>query len=128
MAVLITLGVLSMLMVTITWQIVANRRVLERRQNQAQATWLARSGIELGAAHLLASAAYTGEVLEIIPEAKVDIQVERIKETPDAYVIISEARYPSEGTGQVVRSVTRHFRRVMEKGKVQLVPAEGKTG
>jgi type II secretory pathway component PulK len=124
LATLITLGVVSAFMVAITWQIVANRRVLDQRHDRLQAELLAQAGVELAAAHLLSDAAYRGATTEALPLAKIKISVERLKEREDTYVITSEARYPADAPAPVVRKQTRQFRRVMEGDKVRLIPVE----
>jgi type II secretory pathway pseudopilin PulG len=127
LATLVALTVISLLMVAITWQIVANRRMLERRQHQAQASWLARAGVEAAAARLLANPAdYKGETLELIPQSKVQIKVQLEKNSPNTFTITSEARYPADIPNGVARLVTQRFRRVLDEKTIRLevVPIE----
>jgi hypothetical protein len=86
----------------------AIRRQLENRRNKYQAIWLARSGVELAAARLLAGAdGYTGETVEPIPDSEVRITVEKDPARPDGYRITSEARYPVSGPGTYTHTLTR---------------------
>jgi hypothetical protein len=119
---LVTLAVLSTLLAAIAWQIVANRRHLERRHYRYQSHWLARAGVELAAARLLADPAYRGESATPIPQSKVKIEVRRDATSADLFHITSEARYPDESREPVVRSVSRDFRRVQDGDKVRLEP------
>jgi len=73
---LVVLAVLTVVIGVITWQSVTGFRRADHRQAQLQALWLARSGVELAAARLLANpAGYTGETLELIPRSQVRIEV-----------------------------------------------------
>jgi type II secretory pathway pseudopilin PulG len=118
---LVVLSVLTVLMAVITWQVLANRRWLDRRQNQMQAIWLARSGLELAATRLLSNpAGYTGEFLQLIPESGIRIEVQRDSDSANSYSVTSEARYPTSGKAVVVRLLTRRLRRVTEKDGVRV--------
>jgi len=118
---LVVLSVLTVLMAVITWQVLANRRWLDRRQNQMQSVWLARSGLELAATRLLSNpAGYTGESLQLIPESEIRIEVQRDSDSANSYSVTSEARYPTSGKAVVVRSLTHRLRRVTEKDGVRV--------
>jgi len=118
---LVVLSVLTVLMAVITWQVLANRRWLDRRQNQMQAVWLARSGLELAATRLLSNpAGYSGESLQLIPESEIRIEVQRGSDSANSYSVTSEARYPASGKAVVVRSLTRRLRRVTGKEGVRV--------
>ena len=125
---LVVLSVLTVVMTIITWQSIAGLRLAERRQNQLQADWLARSGVELAAARLLAGPdGYQGETVEPLPRARVRIEVKTKDGAPGLYHVTCEARYPADDKAVVVRSVARTFRRVAEKDRVRLevvVPGE----
>ena len=96
-------------------------RWLDRRQNQMQAVWLARSGLELAATRLLSNpAGYSGESYQLIPESEIRIQVQRDSDSANSYSVTSEARYPTSGTAVVVRSLTRRLRRVTGKEGVRV--------
>jgi hypothetical protein len=110
---LVVLAVLAVTTATAAWQFGAARRGLAWRHNRLQAEWLARSGCELAAARLLADPAdYTGETVELIPEAKVVVVVEKDAAKPDTFRVRCEASYPvgerTEVSRAVVRTVTRH--------------------
>lgn len=119
--VVVVMGVLTSILGLLTVQMLTNRRVLDLRQNQAQSLWLARAGIELAADRLLADPAnYKGESLELIPESKVRIEVQAVKDEPNTFEVTSEASYPVARAGTATRSESRRFRRIVEKGQVHL--------
>src|SRR5580704_3767050 len=104
---LIVLGVLAVASAAAAWQFTTARRVLERRQNKVQALWLARSGGELAAARLLADPiGYAGEEVELIPEARVKIAIQKDSARPDGYRIKCEAHYPTTGPGSMTAVLT----------------------
>lgn len=73
---LVVLAVLSAALAATAWQHVASRQLLDRRHHQLQAAWLARAGVELAAARLLADPdAYAGEAIAVIPASQVRITV-----------------------------------------------------
>jgi hypothetical protein len=105
---LIVLSVLAVTSATAAWQIGAARRGLTLRQNRLQAEWLARSGCELAAARLLADpAGYTGESVELIPEATVRVTVEKDADKPDTYRVRCETNYPVGDRTELSRAATR---------------------
>src|SRR3954447_4689432 len=109
---LVALAFVTVVMASLTWQCLASRQLVERRQNQLQAEWLARSGLELAAARLLADpAGYQGEAVELIPGGQVRIEVRNEASAPDVFRVTSEGRFPGDGLESVLRSVTRSFRR-----------------
>jgi len=117
MIAVVALAVATVLAGTITWQCLAGRRVLDCRQHQLQAEWLARAGVELAAARLLADpTGYTGEAVELIPGSQVRIAIRAEQGAPNVFRVTSEARYSKDGTSPVMRSVTRSLRR-MGQGK-----------
>jgi hypothetical protein len=104
-----------------TWQSLAGRRLLDRRQNEIQAVWLARAGMELAAARLLTDpAGYTGESVELVPRSQIKIEVRSEPDAPNTYVVISEARYPTNLPRPVMRSLTSRFRRIVDKDRTRL--------
>jgi hypothetical protein len=118
---LVILFVLGSLMALITWQSLAGRRALDRRQNEIQAVWLARAGIELAAARLLTNpTGYTGESVELIPGSQIKIEVRSEQEEPNTYVVSSEVHYSSDLPHLVIRSLTSRFRRVVDKDRARL--------
>jgi hypothetical protein len=115
----IILALVALLLTAIAWQVRANRRHGDRREHQLQADWLARSGVELAAARLLDDpAGYRGEAVEPIPQGRVRIEVQ---EEPDgSFDITSEASYPADDRAVVVRTSTRHVRRITDGDRVRL--------
>ena len=117
---LVVLAVITILMTLITWQSLAGLRQADRRDHQLQAEWLARSGLELATARLLADDDFKGETLEPVPRSRVTITVETKPDAPGVFHVTSEARYPAEGRLSVVRTATREVRRVVEKERVRI--------
>jgi hypothetical protein len=118
---LLVLAFLGMLLALTTSQILACRRALDQRQSRLRAAWLARSGLELAAARLLADpAGYPGESVELVPDSKVRIEVKSQPGAKDVFEVVSEAHFPLEGRDQVLLSLTRRFRRVADGGRVRL--------
>ncbi len=120
MGVVVALSVLSVLMVAITWQNVANRKLVQRRQHQLQSAWLARSGVETALARLLKDPSYKGEDTKPMESSSVKITVVPEKGKADVFHITSEARFPDNSFEGVVRSVTVPFRRIVDGGKVRM--------
>jgi hypothetical protein len=126
---LVVLTVLSVVVTTVTMEVIANRRVLDRRQSQIQNVWLARAGIELAAERLLANAAdYKGESREIIPDSQVSFEIAAVRGAPNTFLVSSEARSPLSATLPQKYSVTRTFRRTADKQGVRLVAVEPAAG
>lgn len=119
--VLVVLSVLTALTATATWQYLAGRRMLRDRQQAQQATWLARSGIELAAAHLLADPNYRGEKLTPLEDSQVQVEVTVGKD--GQLEVTATARYPASKQPHV-RTATRVFRRMAdnEKTRLEVVP------
>lgn len=123
----VALGVVAVVSVAIVRNCLACRRLLDRRQHEVQAEWLARSGVELAAARLLADpASYKGEAVELIAGAQVRIEVRSDQATPNVFRVTSAARFPRDGPDVVQRSVTRSLRRTPRGDQVRIeVIAEG---
>ena len=122
---LVVLGVLSVTSATAVWQIGAARRGLTLRQNRLQTVWLARSGFELAAARLQAdSADYSGETLELVPESRVRVIVEKDPTQPDTYRVRSEATFPVGDRTEVSRSLTRRIaiRTDGDRKRIEVLP------
>lgn len=121
MMAVVALSVVAVVAAAVTWQCLAGRRLLDRRQNQLQAEWLARSGVELAAGRLLADpAGYRGESVELIPGAEVRIEVRAEPGKADVFRVTSAARVPRDGREAVLRETTRTFRRTSRDGRVRL--------
>src|SRR5262245_11756569 len=117
----VILATLSILTAAIIAQMVAGRRVLDRRERQVQAAWLARAGAELASARLLSAPdGYEGESLELVPGSRVRVEVRGVPDAPNTYQVTSEARCPADGADSVARSVTRRLRRVADKEQVRI--------
>lgn len=122
---LVALVVLTALMTTVGWHILANHRLAERRLNRLQSAWLARAGIDLAAARLLEQPEkYRGETLELLPGSKLRITVEAEKGEP--FRVRSEARYPADGKESVARTLAYRIKRLTDQGRVrvELQPVE----
>jgi len=124
MGVLIAIAIVSMILTAITWQNVANRKLVQRRQHQLQSAWLARSGVETAIARLLKDPAYKGETIKSMQSSRVKITVVPQKDEADIFHITSEARFPDHPSEAVVRSAERRFRRITEGNKVRLEPVK----
>jgi type II secretory pathway pseudopilin PulG len=121
MALVVALAVLSVMLSATTWQIVAQRRALERRCNEQQALWLARAGIERAAGRLLVDpAGEAGGSLELIPNSELRVTVKREAGTDATFHVTSESRFPSDVPHPVVRTEVRRFQRIVENGQVRL--------
>jgi hypothetical protein len=126
MFVVVVLMICSALLVSLTTQMVASHRMLDRRERQQQSLWLARSGLEIAAARLLKDPKYAGETTEVIPHGQLRITVEPDK-NGNAFHVASEARFPTNLPEPVVRSVTQRYRRVTAGSSVTL-EATGEDG
>ena len=117
----VALTVVATLTAAVTWQCLAGRHLLDRRQHQLQAESLARAGVELAAGRLLTDpAGYKGESVEPIPGAEVRIEVRADPESADVFRVTSQARFPRDGRDTVRRSATRTFRRTTRDRQVRL--------
>jgi hypothetical protein len=110
----IVLATLTLLLSTGLSATLSGRSWLDRRQAQAQALWLARSGIEITTARLLTDPFEAQETLELVAGTRLDV---RLKKTGDVLVMTSEARVEWP---QVTRTLERRCRRVVENGKVRI--------
>jgi hypothetical protein len=118
---LVVLAVLTVVIGVITWESVTGYRRADHRQARLQALWLARSGVELAAARLLADpAGYTGETLELIPGSQVRIEMKSDPAQKDTFLVTCEARYPTDARESVLQAQSRRLRRVVEKDRVRL--------
>lgn len=109
--VLVCLALLSVMVVSVVRQGLAQKRFLDQREHRAQAYWLAQAGLEHAAARLQSSPApYTGETLVIIPDSEVLIRVEAVKDRPEFFRITSDATYPKIEVERVAQSASRTIR------------------
>jgi hypothetical protein len=127
MALVVALAVVSVLLGATTWELVAHRSTLERRKQEAQAVWLARAGVERAIGRLLTSPApFVDENVQSIPDARLRIAVKREQLDGDVFEVTSEARYPADGPGGVVQTISRRYRRTVEGGSTSITPVGGK--
>lgn len=106
MLAVILMSMLSFLMVTIATQMLLNRRAVERRIQQVQAHWLARSGIEVARACLAERPNYSGDMLQPIPDSHILI---RVRPSGNRRKVEVEAAYPNAGASVIVRGLEREF-------------------
>jgi uncharacterized membrane protein len=113
------MAVLSVVLATVTFNAVAQRNMAQQRQHRLQADWLARAGIDLAAARLLEKpAAFTEELTELVPGAKVGIVVADLGK--GEFSVTADAESGRDEELLVVRSAIRHFRRTEENGSTRL--------
>ena len=112
---LAVLSVIALFMATVTAQILANRRTIDRRSQQHQADWLARAGIERACSRLLTDPAkYTGESIQLMPNSQVKIEVQADPKSKDAFLVSSEALYPLDEPHGVTRTIARRLNRTTD--------------
>jgi type II secretory pathway component PulK len=86
---------------TLTWNTIAARRFLDRREQQFQAEWLARGGVERAQAQVARGEEPTRGTWRPLGErSEVNIRVQTENER---WVIISEASYPADEPRPVTR-------------------------
>ena len=118
---LVALAVLFVVLAAVAWQSIASRRVLARREEQLQAQWLARAGLEMATARLLSDATgYKGESVTIVPRSLVRIDVQSKGPSTDVFQVTCAARYPTDNPHAIVRILTRKLRRTADKDRVRL--------
>jgi hypothetical protein len=111
----VILAMVTAMMGIIAWETNAARRLLDDRQQQLQAVWLARAGIDYACARLLAEPdKYKGESTEPIPQGQVHVSIERDPKTPNLFRLVSEARYPADEAHPRTRTLTCQMRRTIE--------------
>jgi hypothetical protein len=123
--VLVVLAFVSTMSLTAVGRFGNARRALDAYTHRAQAEWLARSGVELAAARLLADPdGYSGETVKPLPRSEVRIVVRKDPAERNVYRVECEARYPTDVTRVVVRVVNRSLKRVDgPKGtRIEFVP------
>jgi hypothetical protein len=119
--ILVVLAVLMIVIELLAVQTANGIRRADHHHHQIRALWLARSGVELAAARLLANPPdYKGETLEVISRSQVHIEVHKASDNPDIFQITCEARFPTDERGSVLRSHSFRFRRITDKDQVRL--------
>src|SRR5262249_56137853 len=107
---IVILSILAVVMALVTRMSVTAVRLADRRQQQLQADWLARSGVELAATRLLSDPkGYEGETVELIPDGKVRIAIQTKADAPGTYRVTCEARYPAQAPHAILPNPTRTF-------------------
>jgi type II secretory pathway component PulK len=120
MTIVLMLGIVALMLGSITIQMALNRTAQAQREARLQALWLARSGLEQAAGRLMAAAEdYRGETLELLPGGTVRIEIERDGEVQR---ITSEASYAGTLSHPVVRVEMRSYRLHRDGGRVRLEP------
>ena len=116
---LVVMAALAVILSVTAMQCLAARQMLRLRQRQFQAEWLARAGVESAAARLLSSpAGFTEDKQEILPDAKVQVVVEKTAE--DVYVITADAELGAKEEPPVARTTRARFRRTDSDGMIRL--------
>jgi Tfp pilus assembly protein PilX len=127
--VLAILSMISLFMVTITAQILSNRRTVEHRGQQLQAALLARAGIERACSRLLSDPAkYTGESIELMPNSQLHIEIQPDPKSKDTFLVTSEAFYPADNPHGIKRLLARRLHRVSDgpRARVEVQPADSR--
>jgi hypothetical protein len=119
--VLFVLTLLSAIIGIILSQHYSGRHLLGQRQKRLQADWLARAGIELGIARLLDKGEpYKAGLTDLVPNSRVHIEVQAVPGSKTAYLLTSEAFYPTDEPHPVTRMQIREVQRVVEKGQARV--------
>jgi len=125
MLVVVILAVLAAVTAGLACAITADRQILDNHQHRLQATWLARSGLELACSRLLAGAKdYTGGSVELIPKSQIRIEVHPEKDSPQSFLVTCTARYPEGMKDGVEITLKRHLKRVTTGGRVTIEVTE----
>ena len=91
---LVVIAIVSAAAMTATIQFANLRKQVDADRNRIQAHWLARSGVELAADHLLTNAeGYTGETVTLIPGGEIKITVQKHMKKEGVYQVESEGRF-----------------------------------
>jgi hypothetical protein len=118
---LLAFALIGAMTTTVAWQMTASHRMLNRREQELQAGWLARAGAEIAIARLLSNPEnYHGESLEIIPGGEVRIAVQPKAKSNDQFRVESEGRYPANGSEPACRTVVCCAKRLTDGGKVTI--------
>jgi type II secretory pathway component PulJ len=116
---LIVMALLAVLMSVVAVQVASQRRLIQQRHHQLQATWLARAGVELAVARLLENAAdFHEDKLDLVADSKLNIVVK--KSEPDFYLVTVEAGVGAQNESSVVRTESVLFRRTEVGGLIRL--------
>ena len=102
---LVILAVLTALMALASQNVVSARRVLRSRADQLQSQWLARGGLEMALEKMQGDPNYTGEVVELIADARVEIKVDKNDDGKVRFTC--EARYTGLGATPSTTVVTK---------------------
>jgi hypothetical protein len=121
MILLVALVLVGAVTTTMAWQMTTGYRLLEHRDRELQATWLARAGAEIAVARLLSNPQnYKGESLEIIPHGEVHIKVEPQANSVNEFRLEVDARYPTDTSLPVQSSISRSLQRVTDHDTITI--------
>src|SRR5262249_55548564 len=88
---LVVMAVLTVVLTFVAKEIVTQRLALEQRQQRVQAQWLARAGVEIAAARLLASPeAFALEMNDVLADSALKIRAE--KAGKELYSVTTESK------------------------------------
>ena len=119
-AVLVAIAALTIILTVVTSQVFAQRKMVQARQHQLQADWLARAGVEWAADRLLQNPnAFTEEKTDLAPRGTVQIVVE--KGAANHFTITADASVGEKAGPAVARSHSVRFQRTDKGGEVLLV-------
>jgi hypothetical protein len=121
----VALAILATMLAALAWEMTEDSRVLEQQRNRLQATWLARSGVELAGSRLLAGAReYTGESVEPIPKSLVRVEVRARPGRPQSFEVTCTAHYPNGVPGEAEVTIRRHFKRTSDGAGARIEAGE----
>jgi hypothetical protein len=123
---LVVLALVATLMSTLAVQSLSGHRLANRRRDQLQTDWLARAGLELACAKLLATPdPPPRESVELLPGGKVGIEIKQETALSASYRVTSTAHLKSNDA-EIARSLSRTFRRSLRDGRVliEVLPPE----
>lgn len=120
---LVVLAVIGVMLSESARNAITVRRMVTTRQQQLQADWLARSGIELAANKLANSPDYKGETAELLTDSQIVIKVDPIENRTDHYRVTCEAKYPASEIGAMKLARSAVFHRT-PAGRIESVSAE----
>jgi type II secretory pathway component PulK len=112
-AAIVALTIASALLLTMVRRLSSSKHAFELELYRTQSQWLAESGIQRGAAKLLADPGYVGETWNIPPDqlqgegANVTIQIETVESPPGRRQVQVLVEYPAGPDAlQVAKTIT----------------------
>ena len=117
---LVLMATLTVIFAVLTIEVVSQHRMLAGRQRQLQASWLARSGVELAVARLLEKpGAFVEDNKDLLPDALVRVEVKEAEK--DKFLINVDVRLGEEDERPVAATTSRRFRRTEGDGTIRLL-------